>query len=279
MMHLHMDDCDGHCSKRRRRQRAPAGGRPNWRAPPAVQEVEVEVASDVTLSEHFVVVEAIHAEPAIRPEVQQAADADNLTLVRAPGTASGFKGVCLQRSGRKDASGDYYYVKQTLKGTSGKQTILRDESGAVRRFYTAADAALVYARLLGPQESARQARDAPRPGTYSQAKMTDSATYRPSMAAAEVFEVAAQEGLQLLADRKYATGFRGVSEVRSRRTDNTRNFIAKVYNPYAYLGTFGSPEEAALCIARYERARARQPSACASGTDANSEDAAPEPSI
>jgi len=234
---------------------------PNWRGPPAspaarlVQEVKTEVVVQdagtpdaVSATEGGLLVQAIE-DPVVPTDVQQAADTEGLTLVLAPGTASGFKSVCLQPT----AVG-YHFTVQWWDKCRQQTAYVREADGSTTRFHTAAEAALCYARMLGGDESARQARAAPRPGSSTQAEWTESALFMPRLSAAEVAAAAEQEGLVVMRDSKYATGFRGVSRSKSRRSDSSC-FIAKAYHPYRYLGTFASADEAALCIARHERTR------------------------
>ena len=241
----------------RRFSSQPPLSEPAWRKPPTAIQIEAVVASEGegsdVLDPDMEIVEARTACQPIPAHVQAAADAEGLSLVHAPGTETGFKGVyCRRQHGQSAATeGAILYFEVKVWGRRARKMYFLGE-----HFATAAEAALGYARHLGPMESSRQANASIRPGTAAQAEGTDAATFAPAMTREQVMAAAEREGLTITPDRRYANGFRGVSEVRSRRKDGSRNFIAKAYHPYRYLGVHASPEEAALAIARHEQARA-----------------------
>ena len=127
------------------------------------------------------------------------------------------------------------------------------ENGKTHRlgtFVTPEEAALCYARYLGAERAAAEAAEAR--GEGPQLLTVDEAR----AAAAAALAAAAAEGLELVpSSRSNETGFKGVRRQRSGK------YTAEVWEngKQNHLGSFTTPEKAALCIARYigaERAAA-----------------------
>ena len=156
-------------------------------------------------------------------EAIERAAAEGLTLVRSSDNQSGFVGVYLSRS---------RYEAQVKRG------------GALQHlgtFGTAEEAALAYARALGPEGSAAAA-----------AKWDREAPMTPE----EAIERAAAEGLTLVRSSIDQSGFAGVYRYDSR-IDTTAARNGSRWQPrlrhggsQRSLGTFGTAEEAALAYAR-----------------------------
>jgi hypothetical protein len=162
-------------------------------------------------------------------DARAAAAAEGLELVPSSGNVTGFKGVL--KAKRK-------YV--VVIRENGKQRHLG-------RFATPEEAALCYARYIGPERAAAEAAEArvaaPQPLTADEARAA-----------------AAAEGLELVPSSSGKTGFKGVTERSGRYDLMAFNESGK----RVYLGTFATPEEAALCYARHigadrAAAEARQP--------------------
>ena len=127
------------------------------------------------------------------------------------------------------------------------------ENGKTHRlgtFVTPEEAALCYARYIGAERAAAEAAEAR--GEGPQLLTVDEAR----AAAAAALAAAAAEGLELVpSSRSNETGFKGVRRQRSGK------YTAEVWEngKQNHLGSFTTPEKAALCIARYigaERAAA-----------------------
>jgi len=108
-------------------------------------------------------------------------------------------------------------------------------------FATPEEAALCYARHAGAERAAAEAAQArgegPQPLTADEARAA-----------------AAAEGLELVPSSSGETGFKGV-----RKHSGRYKAHIKEKGKHRYLGVFSTPEEAALCYARYigaERAAA-----------------------
>ena len=162
-------------------------------------------------------------------DARAAAAAEGLELVPSSGNVTGFKGVL--KAKRK-------YV--VVIRENGKQRHLG-------RFATPEEAALCYARYIGPERAAAEAAEArvaaPQPLTADEARAA-----------------AAAEGLELVPSSSGKSGFKGVTERSGRYDLMAFNESGK----RVYLGTFATPEEAALCYARHigadrAAAEARQP--------------------
>jgi hypothetical protein len=148
--------------------------------------------------------------PLTAVEAEHLANQEGLTLVRTSQSQTGFKGVSTTRGGRFCAI-----------GTGGVSEYLGTAA-------TAEEAALLYARHLGPEASAAAAAAAAVPLT-----------------AVEAEQLAAEEGLMLVRTSQSQTGFKGVV---SRRGRFRANFQHGGVNEH--LGTADVPEEAALLYAR-----------------------------
>ena len=147
-----------------------------------------------------------------------AAASEGMALVRAD-NATSFKGVC-RHEGRASRS------EARLKRGGRLESL--------GRFATPEEAALAYARALGPD------------GSKAAAAMADAAADAPApMTAEEALAAAASEGLVLLRS-DVASGFRGVH----------RSSKGKPFKPLwhggrqHFLGYFATAEEAALMRAR-----------------------------
>ncbi|KOO34974.1 hypothetical protein Ctob_015845, partial [Chrysochromulina tobinii] len=157
-------------------------------------------------------------QPLTADEARAAAAAEGLELVPSASAKTGFKGVS-ERSGR--------YAVQICE--NGKYRYLG-------MFATPEEAALCHARHIGAERAAAWAAEARGRG-------------QQPLTADEARAAAAAEGLELVPSSSNETGFRGVFKnggkykVETNEDGNDR-----------YLGTFATPEEAALCYARSIRA-------------------------
>jgi hypothetical protein len=150
-------------------------------------------------------------------EVRAVAAAEGLELVPSWTCESGFKGVTKT-----------YYKYKAHTTENGKMRHLGT-------FATPEEAALCYARHIGAERSAAEAAEArverPRPLTADEARAA-----------------AAAEGLELVPSSSSETGFKAVCNRSGRYTTETwENGRTR------YLGSFATPEEAALCYARHVR--------------------------
>ena len=162
-------------------------------------------------------------QPLTADEARAAAAAEGLVLVPSSSGETGFRGV-FKNSGKYRAA---------LK-CSGKQRNLGS-------FATPEEAALYYARHIGAERAAAEAAQArgegPQPLTADEARVA-----------------AAAEGLELVPSSSNETGFKGVAEHYGR-------YQGQIWEngKRRYVGSFATPEEAALCYARHigaERAAA-----------------------
>ena len=153
-------------------------------------------------------------------EIRAAAAAEGLELVPSQKGETGFKGVYKE---------------------GGKYSSRIMENGKLRQlgnFVTPEEAALCYARHIGRERATAEAAQArgegPQPLTADEARA-----------------VAVAEGLELKPSYGITTGFRGVVKRGSMK------YVAQVWEngKLHHLGTFVTPEEAALCFARRVRAR------------------------
>jgi hypothetical protein len=152
--------------------------------------------------------------PLSADEVKEAAAAEGLELVPSLTNESGFKGVCK---------------------SYGKYAVGVKENGVrihLGTFATPEEAALCYARRAGAERAAAEAAQArgegPQPLTADEARAA-----------------AAAEGLELVPSSSSETGFKCVVNGRG-------NFRVSFYvnGKQRRLGSFATPEEAALCYAR-----------------------------
>ena len=166
---------------------------------------------------------AAPAPPMTEVEAERLAAEERLTLVRSTDNATGWKGV--SRIGTSNRP----FVAQRHRPGSAKHYTLGP-------FATAAEAALAYARKLGPAGCA--------------AAVAPPAAAAEPMTVAEARRLAAEEGL-VLVSADNSTGFKGVyiSHLGSRSTP----FQATIRQggKQRSLGTFASAAEAALACARH----------------------------
>jgi hypothetical protein len=161
--------------------------------------------------------------PLTADEARAAAATERLELVPSSSSETGFRGV-------------------TRNGSKYNASIT--ENGPLRNlgmFATPEEAALCYARHAGAERAAAEAAQArgegPQPLTADEARAA-----------------AAAEGLELVPSSSGETGFKGV-----RKHSGRYKAHIKEKGKHRYLGVFSTPEEAALCYARYigaERAAA-----------------------
>ena len=178
------------------------------------------------------------AMPVISAKVKQVVDAEGLTLVPA-----------LRQSNKTGFAGVSYHV------TMGKYAAIKPESPTSRSgrslgfFDTADEAALAYARHLGPEMSAKHAH----PDFVPTAKRKPSRRVHEltrSPTDTEIEEKAKAEGLTLVRTIRTKTGFAGVHQCQRRDADGLGDF--KAHGPARkYLGTFWTAAEAALAYARH----------------------------
>ena len=155
-------------------------------------------------------------------EALAAAAEEGLALLRAENNATGFKGV----SHNNDSASKPFRAHLWHNG--------RNKS--LGRFATAEEAALAYARHLGPEGVA--------------AALVPPAPKPAPMTAAEAHAAAEQEGLTLVRAEN-ATGFKGVS--RGGKCSESKPFKAQLWHSGRHntLGYFATAEEAALAVARF----------------------------
>ena len=157
--------------------------------------------------------------PMTADEIATALDAEGLMLLpsRREGSKTGYKGVY--------PTGDvqFPYVAQLRR--DGRNIVLG-------KFTTTAEAALAYARAIGPAE----------------VRASAAALHARPLSASEVAAAATAEGLCLQRSEKVASGYKGVSIGSGERK---RPYNAEVQGNF--LGCFESAEEAALVYARATR--------------------------
>ena len=177
-------------------------------------------------------VAAVAAPPAPPPmtaeESLRLAEAEGLTLLRAEGSSTGYKGV-----GFNNWIKTKPYQAQVTRG--GKRVSLGS-------FATAEEAALAYARTPEAQAALAAAAAPPAP---------------PPMTAEEALRLAEAEGLTLLKSESSSTGYKGVSFHSGR----SKPYHAQVTcgGKKVNLGRFATAEEAALVFARDAAAQAAVP--------------------
>jgi hypothetical protein len=161
--------------------------------------------------------------PLTADEARAAAAAEGLELATSSSSETGFKGV---------TKTDRMY--QAHIKADGKHRHLGI-------FETPEEASLCYARFVAAARAAAGAAEARDGG--SQLLAVDEAK---AAAAAEARAAAAAEGLELVPSSSGETGFKGVTKSRDK-------FAAKVGEDgkARYLGIYETPEEAALCCARF----------------------------
>ena len=163
--------------------------------------------------------------PAAAAAAQQQAEVEGLELLLAPGTITGFEGVVLQHG----ANLALPYRAQTRKDgrTVGLGTFRCKE-----------EAALCYARALGPEGIARR-------------KAERSERTAPVPTDEEIFAQAASEGLELIPEANSA-GYKGVS---IQSANESKPFVAVYWqnNTRRQLGMHPTAAAAALAVARARR--------------------------
>ena len=156
-------------------------------------------------------------QPLTEDEARAAATAEGLELVPSSHGMTGFKGVSMNR---------------------GRYLVQIQENGQTRHlgtFATPEEAALCYARRAGAARAAIEAAEA-----------RIAATLQP-LTADEARAAATAEGLELVPSSRSKTGFKGV---RKKHCDMKYNVQIQENGTTRYLGSFATPEEAALCYAR-----------------------------
>jgi|LauGreSuBDMM15SN_2_FD.fasta_scaffold18218_1 hypothetical protein len=156
-------------------------------------------------------------------EIKRHADAEGLTLVPSTTATSGYLGV----TKHNDKSGSF-------------KAELRD--GGVRKrclgvFPSAEEAALAYARHLGPAKSAESARH------------ERAAAHTPT-SEARVQQLASQEGLTLVRSSR-PSGFQGVLYLAGRKDKPYKAQFGTHVHTVRLLGYFHTAPEAALAYARH----------------------------
>ena len=192
-------------------------------------------------------------------EALQAAKNEGLQLVPSPGSKSGYKNV----SGN-GLPGDQF------RWAAARRVDGRTEN--LGRYHSAEEAALAYARAIGPEACNGEAAPAEaliasaaivsRPSTPGvPRRYNPSLRHLPACAPFTIEEVlthAAAEGLNLHRSESIASGYEGVQKDK-RGCCKHRPFMAYLYKPkHRVLGSFATAEEAALC---YARARSADPGA------------------
>lgn len=178
---------------------------------------------------------AYHGAGMTAEEAAATAANEGITLIRAPGTISGFKGVGFDVSKKKP----YPYSVAISKGGVLKH---------IGRFLTAEEAALEYARAIGAAEAAKAVE-------LAEVPQGSGSIFHPGYAAPpvqtreEVLRQAAAEGLTLHGSDRHGSGFKGVH--KQKQNCKARPYLAKLRKPRAkHLGTFPTAEQAALAYAR-----------------------------
>ena len=173
---------------------------------------------------------------ALKPdEAHAAAAAEGLVLVRLPGSKTGFKNVGSSGSG-------HTFPFKAFVG-DGKEKI------SLGTYVTAEEAALAFARALGPDLN-RALNEA--------ASKVDTRSTQP-MTSVEALQQAEAEGLELIRTPRSQSGFEHVAVMRGGQfAAQINNHQSDGTNKTIWLGTYASGAEAALAVARY---RAKWPAA------------------
>jgi hypothetical protein len=178
-------------------------------------------------------------------EAKLAASDEGLVLVPAPGTRSGFKGVSYQDD-QKHAAAPYSV------GVCRAARIVKLGS-----FVTAEEAALHYARFIGPEEAAKAAKAA-------EGQSPSECIFHPGCVNPSAYGETAEESLQLAADEGLTfepasttgSGYRGVYYSKATiKNSRRRPYVARLSRHLGlskgkHLGSFSTAEQAALCYAR-----------------------------
>ena len=172
------------------------------------------------------------AQPSVSDSVQQAVEAEGLVLVKSIESKTGFKNV------RKHPQRNKFVLES------------KRFNGHMGTFNTAEEAALEYARRLGPVLSREEAE---KEDTTAEAR--SNKRKRDHMTAEQVTAAAEEEDLVLVRTTNNKTGYKNVHPKDNRYVVQTRDPSITV------MGTHGTPEEAALWYARQlgpERSRQEQ---------------------
>ena len=155
------------------------------------------------------------ADPMTAEEALAFAEREGLTLVRSTTNKTGFKNLQYYKGRNK---GRPYQLKLSLDGRTSH----------IGSYATPEEAALTYARLIGPEASAREAAEA-----------------APAMTPEEALAAAEAEGLTLVRSNTNTTGFK---HVVWHKSNTTRPYALRVRQDghLSHLGQFATPEEAAL---------------------------------
>eukprot|EP00900_Chrysochromulina_parva_P001898 jgi/Chrpa1/11709/Chrysochromulina_OHIO_Genome00022834-RA len=212
-----------------------------------VEEV-VEEAQEEEAKEEVM---AAVLQPLTADEAKAAATAEGLELVLSSSRSTGFKGV-------RKYNGKYRVEVREY----GKHRHL----GNLGTFATPEEAALCYARHVGAERAAAEAAEARfavsddaqveevEEAQEEEAKEEVMAAVLQPLTADEAKAAATAEGLELVLSSSRSTGFKGVRKYNGKYRVEVRE-----NGKHRQLGTFATPEEAALCYARHvgaERAAA-----------------------
>ena len=213
----YQDEVDFDWNSSRRTSPYAVGGSAGYSNPRAQPEVEArreaEARSQVASDED----NAAGLESLTADEARAAAAAEGLELATSSSGETGFKGVVKHH--------DKYAARV---GEDGKHRYLGS-------FATPEEAALCYARHIGAERAAAEAAEArvavPQPLTADEARAA-----------------AASEGLELATSSSGETGFKGVVKHHDKYAARVTAVLPRSKR---HLGSFATPEEAALCYARY----------------------------
>ena len=220
----HIGLCESECTSGKRRHSAPSADPPLPRALPLERKSERNAAAALCYSRHVGADRAAAKvaetrgkgpQPLTADEARAAAAAEGLELLPSSSNETGFKGVS-KHHGKYKAE-----VKE-----NGMQHHLGT-------FATPEEAALCYAKRIGAERAAARAAEA-------------RGEYAKPLTADEARAAAAAEGLELVPSPTSDTGFRNVRFIDGKYRAQIREQGKK-----RHLGTFATPEEAALCYARH----------------------------
>ena len=176
--------------------------------------------------------------PMTAEEALRQAEAEGLTLLRTESTSTGYKGVSFNRNMKTKS-----YHARVQRG--GKDVNLG-------RFATAEEAALSYARSPEAQAAVAAAQTA---AAAAQAAAA-APPAPPPMRAEEALRLAEVEGLTLRRSESSSTGYWCVSFNSGGRYTKPNQARVQRGGKNVHLGSFATPEEAALCYARSPEGRA-----------------------
>lgn len=184
-----------------------------------------------------------HGDGMSAQEAIAAAEKEGIELIHAPGTSSGFKAVSVDTTTHKR------YPYGVAFSRDGRLI-------HIGSFATAEEAALEYARAIGPEAANEAARHMAKLEAGLAASIYHPGYIPPSVETPdEVMQQVAAEGLTLHRSVHAATGYKGVTKQKKNSKD--RPYVARLLTPKAkHLGSFPTLLQAALC---YARARAADP--------------------